>query len=314
MHSIVQAGEMSANEAMMIRLASWFRSRGYHETISYSFVDPQLHESLYPETQIMQLLNPISSELSQMRVGMWPGLIASMIYNVHRQQNLLKLFEIGVVFDVNQEELIERSCIAGLLMGEQGVTNWSEKKRFFDFYDLKGELQSLFLSLQIEQVEWIAASHPALHPGQCAKIVIAGLEAGWMGILHPRLGEALGLGQEVVLFELTLNHLIRKTPKPYTKISKYPQIRRDLSFLVDDAVSAMQIETLVRSTIKDNWLKDFHVFDVYKGTGIPEGKKSLAIAMILQDDNRTLVDSEINSLINAIIDSLENNFSITLRD
>ncbi|KTD68532.1 phenylalanyl-tRNA synthetase, beta subunit [Legionella steelei] len=313
-YTFVQAGKTCGNEEIATKLARWFSGRGYHETISYSFVDPELQHELYPHKEFMQLLNPISSELSQMRAGMWPGLIASMIYNVHRQQNAVKFFEIGVVFDVNKEQLIERPCVAGLLMGEHGGVNWSESTRCFDFFDLKGDLQSLFATLKLKQVEFIAATHDALHPGQSAQININGAPAGWIGMLHPRLADALDLQHDVLLFEINLAALIGHEAPRYKTISKYPQIRRDLSFLVDTDISVMQIESVVRRTINENWLKSFDIFDVYTGEGVPKGKKSLAVAMTLQDESRTLVDAEINSLISAIINTLENEFSIILRE
>ncbi|MCW8417384.1 phenylalanine--tRNA ligase subunit beta [Fluoribacter dumoffii] len=312
--TFVQSGTTCGNEEIAAKLSRWFSNRGYHETISYSFVDPELQHELYPQKEFMQLLNPISSELSQMRAGMWPGLIASMIYNVHRQQNAVKFFEIGVVFDVNKGQLIERPCVAGLLMGEQGGVNWCESTRAFDFFDLKGDLQSLFASLKLKHVEFVAAAHDALHPGQSAQIKINGVPAGWMGMLHPRLTDALDLQDDVLIFEINLAALLGQEAPRYKTISKYPQIRRDLSFLVDSDVSVMQIEAVVRTTIKENWLKSFDVFDVYTGEGVPKGKKSLAVAMTLQDESRTLVDAEINSLISAIINTLENEFSIILRE
>lgn len=314
MNTEVQAGQSSELEQLSARLAVWFRNRGYNETISYSFVDPEIQDALYPQRECMQLLNPISSELSQMRIGMWPGLIASMIYNVHRQQNAIKFFEIGVVFDVNNKILNERPCIAGLLTGEQGVMHWSETPRYFDFFDLKGDLSSLFALFKLKNVVFTPAVHDALHPGQSAEIQINGQHAGWIGVLHPRLSDALDLQQDVILFELNLNALSNKSAPRYKTISKYPQIRRDLSFLVDISVNAEQIEQAVRNSIAEDWLKAFDVFDVYTGKGIPEGKKSLAIAMTLQNDSRTLVDAEINLVISAIIKTLENEFAILLRE
>lgn len=314
MQTQVQAGTTCTNEEIASTLAGWFSARGYNETISYSFVDPELQKALYPQQQCMQLLNPISSELSQMRIGMWPGLLASMIYNVHRQQHAVKFFELGVVFDVQQDQLMERPCIAGLVMGEQGGGNWSETKRNFDFFDLKGDLQSLFASMQLKNIEFSVAEHEALHPGQSAQIKINDVFAGWVGVLHPRLADALDLHHDVLLFEINLHALCRQETSLYKTISKYPQIRRDLSFLVNNEVSVWQIELAVRNTIKEDWLKSFNVFDVYTGEGIPEGKKSLALALVLQDAHRTLVDIEINSLISAIINTLENEFSIILRE
>lgn len=310
---IAQAGRLNPMLELQMGLAHWFRDRAYHESISYSFVDPELQASLYPERETLTLLNPISSELSQMRLGLWPGLIASMIYNAHRQQNTFKLFEMGVVFEVRQQQLKEHPSIAGLLMGGIGELNWSEETRSFDFYDLKGDLQSLFVSLHLKP-EFIAAPHPALHPGQSAKIIINNQEVGWMGSLHPRLSDALELTQNVYLFELRLEHLTQAKRLQYKPISKYPLIRRDLSLLIAESVTCADIEAAVKACFVDNWLKAFEVFDVYKGLGVPEGKKSLGISLILQDEQRTLVDAEINSLIHAIISSLERNFSATLRD
>lgn len=314
MNAEVQSGQPSARERIAMQLAVWFRAKGYHETISYSFVDPELQDALYPGREFMQLLNPISSELSQMRIGMWPGLIASMIYNVHRQQNAIKFFEMGVVFDVTNKHLTERACVAGLLTGQEGDLNWSEVARRFDFFDLKGDLQSLFASLQFEGVEFKPAVHDALHPGQSAEIIINHQHAGWIGVLHPRLADALDLQHDVLLFELDLDLLVNTTPARYKTISKYPLIRRDLSFLVDEQISANQIERVVRAAVNNDWLKSFDVFDVYIGAHIPEGKKSLAIAVTLQDAHRTLVDAEINATISAIIKSLENECFILLRE
>lgn len=314
MNTTIQAGNINPLESLAARCGQFFIARGYNETISYSFVDPALQQELYPQNLTMQLLNPISSELSQMRVGMWPGLIAAMVYNTHRQQTALKLFENGVIFDLQQGSLQEHACIAGLLTGEQGAMNWSEKTAKFDFYDAKGDLQALFAALQSPEVHFIAGVHPALHPGKSARIMVGNQEAGWCGVLHPRIADALDSQDEVVLFELRLAALINTEAVRYQQISKLPQIRRDLSLLVNNEVSAAQIEQLVRQTVDEALLKSFDVFDVYTGETIPAGKKSLAIALTLQDDKRTMVDNEINEIIGAIIKKLEEKFAIILRD
>lgn len=314
MNTTIQAGNINPLESLAARCGQFFIARGYNETISYSFVDPALQQELYPQNLTMQLLNPISSELSQMRVGMWPGLIAAMVYNTHRQQTALKLFENGVIFDLQQGSLQEHACIAGLLTGEQGAMNWSEKTAKFDFYDAKGDLQALFAALQSLEVHFIAGVHPALHPGKSARIMVGNQEAGWCGVLHPRIADALDSQDEVVLFELRLAALINTEAVRYQQISKFPQIRRDLSLLVNNEVSAAQIEQLVRQTVDEALLKSFDVFDVYTGETIPAGKKSLAIALTLQDDKRTMVDNEINEIISAIIKKLEEKFAIILRD
>ncbi|KTC73754.1 phenylalanyl-tRNA synthetase, beta subunit [Legionella birminghamensis] len=314
MITTVQPGSMAPTESISKRAAHYFADRGYHETISYSFVDPELQHALYPQSSALSLLNPISSELSQMRTGMWPGLLASMIYNIHRQQTSIKFFEAGVTFQIEGSTVQENPCLAGLIAGEIGGMNWCEPGRSFDFYDIKGDLQGLFALLQISNAEFIPAEHSALHPGKSAQIMINGKAAGWCGSLHPRIADALDIQEEVLLFELRINELMANEAVRYKQISKFPQIRRDLSILIDDPIQMSDIEKAVKSVIPNNWLKSFHVFDIYRGENIPQGKKSAAIALILQDDNKTLIDNEINQVIDAILRTLEDDFSITLRD
>lgn len=310
----IQAGTINPLEALSAQIARIFTARGYHETISYSFVDPELQQTLFPHAEVFQLLNPISSELSQMRVSLWPGLLASMVYNVHRQQTAIKFFENGVIFEGQGDSLQEHPCVAGILAGEYGALNWSEKARKFDFYDLKGDLEALFASLHLKNISFESADHSALHPGKSAVIIIDGQQIGWCGVLHPRIADALDLSHEVILFELRLKELVAATPIRYLPISKFPQIRRDLSMLVNEEITAAQIESQVRKVVSDDKLKAFDVFDVYTGESIPAGKKSLAIALTLQDNQRTMVDSEINAIISAIIKKLNEEFSIILRD
>ncbi len=310
----MQAGPINPVQHLSTTMSACLSGRGYHETISYSFVDPEFQNALYPDAQTFNLLNPISSELSQMRAGLWPGLLASMVYNVHRQQTAIQFFESGVVFDVDGEHVHERACFAGLLTGAQGGLNWSESARTFDFYDMKGDLQALFACLQVPNVRFVAASHAALHPGQSARILIGDEDAGWMGVLHPRLQDALDLKTEVMLFELSLTALFPQHPVRYQPISKYPQIRRDLSLLVSVDVSVDQIEQAIRAVVRRDMLKAFDVFDVYTGESIPVGKKSLAIALTLQDDKRTLIDTEIHAVIATILKKLDDAFAIVLRE
>lgn len=312
--TIMQSGAINPLERLSTQLANLLAGRGYHETISYSFVDPQFQHEICPNVETMQLLNPISSELSAMRVSLWPGLLASMIHNSNRQQTTIKLFELGVVFDVDGQAIDERPCLAGLLTGEKGSLNWSETTGLFDFYDMKGDLQALLASIPVKTIDFIADTHPALHPGQSARIVINTIDTGWIGVLHPRLLDELDLTNEVILFELSLAPLLNATTPRYQKISKYPQIRRDLSLLADSHITAGQIESALRDVTPLKLLKAVDIFDVYMGDSIPIGKKSLAIALTLQDDTRTLIDEEINTIITAVLNKLEDDFTIILRD
>ena len=317
----VTSGSMNPLELLQAKLTQFFMTRGYHETITYSFVDPKLQALFYPDSVTMDLLNPISSELSSMRVSLWPGLLASMIHNSHRQQTSIKLFESGVVFVSDAGHLEERHCFAGLLMGEVGATNWLLEKRSFDFYDLKGDLEALFAGLHLPSIEFCSkSSQCALHPGKSAKMLLNGEVVGWCGVLHPLIAEELDVSDEVIVFELQLDKLRAPEAPRYSPISKFPSIRRDLSLLVDEQVQMADIERVVREAVSESsrsntiGLKSLDVFDVYVGEGVPANKKSLAVSLVLQDFQRTLVDGEINQIISAIIKTLGENLAITLRE
>jgi phenylalanyl-tRNA synthetase beta chain len=313
--SSMQAGHIHPHEQIARDVSSFLSTRGYFEAINYSFVDPLFQQAMYPDAHALVLLNPISSELSQMRISLWPGLLASLIHNMHRQQTTLKLFEVGVIFKMKDDGCVsEIPCVAGMMTGVQGSLNWTLPTQAFDFFDMKGDLQALLQHLHSLSVRFVATEHTALHPGQSARILIDDKEAGWIGVLHPRLAQELDMTQDVMLFELSLPALIDNQAIHYQKISKYPSIRRDLSLLVNLDITAEEIELLVRRVVNPQLLKAFDIFDVYEGASIAAGKKSLAIALTLQDDTRTLVDAEINSLITAILKSLHDDLGIVLRD
>ena len=309
----MQAGQINAHDRLLNTIALFLSNKGYCETISYSFVDPELQQVLYPDKQTMQLLNPISPELSEMRVGLWSGLLASMLYNAHRQQSALKLFESGVVFDVIDGHVHESPKIAGLMMGDYGQLNWSEKSGSYDFFDMKGDLQALMQLLNHRDVKFVKDTHSSLHPGKSARVVLGDADIGWIGVLHPRFMDVFDLNNEVMLFELSLTPLLNDKVVSYLPISKYPQTRRDLSLIVNENTCAMDIDSAIREVVDSSILKAVDVFDVYAGESIPNGKKSLAIALTLQNDNRTLVDTEINSMMDLILQTLNSRFSIVLR-
>lgn len=307
-------GEINRLECLSRNVSMFLSHRGYHEAINYSFVDPELQEVLFPGHPSKVLLNPISSELSAMRISLWPGLIAAMVYNMHRQQPAMRCFEVGVVFDVSTSQLTERPMVAGLLTGEHGLLNWSEPDRFYDFYDVKGDLEAMFGELGLKDIRFVKGEHPALHPGQSAILRHLDQDIGFVGALHPRLLDALEIASNVFLFELALRPLMERDKVVFKPISKYPQIRRDLSFLVNHEVSALQIETAVQEVVAAELLKSFDVFDIYTGDKVPADKKSVAIALTLQDEHRTLIDSQIETIIGAIIKKLVDEFNIMLRN
>ncbi len=312
---ICPLSSMPMNQAQLLqtRLGEYFSDNGYREIISYSFVDPAFQQTLYPDANMMALMNPLSTELSVMRVGLWPGLLASMIHNLHRQQTVMKLFECGVVFEKKDGTIHERACVAGLITGTQGAINWCETPRVLDFFDAKGDLEGLWQRLHKTSVTFVADEHPALHPGKSARLVDGQQSIGWIGVLHPRIQDAFDLTEDVVLFEMDCAALQQPARTVYQKISKYPHMRRDLSLLVPMNVTVAQITHAIESIALMDCLQSMSLFDVYIGDSIPDTHKSMAIAFVFQREERTLIDQEINQLIDAILQRLHEDFSITLR-
>lgn len=287
-------------------------SRGYHEMISYSFVEPRIQEAVYEVLNPIRLLNPISAELSEMRQGLWPGLLAAAVYNQHRQQSHFKLFETGLCFSKDDKgNTSQAPKFSGLSCGQVGENSWHTEKRALDFYDIKADVLALLPALDFE---FKPHKHPALHPGQSAGIWLGKTFCGLLGGLHPALCSALDLEAPVWLFELNLKDALKMPLPEYQGVSKFPSIRRDLAFLMDEGQNVGEIKGVVVEQDKSNWLQAFDVFDIYKGAGIPDGKKSIAFALTLQDIERTLVESEVTSLIDAIIKELRQRFAMTLRE
>lgn len=312
--STIRAGTIDPIEHISTTIMQFLAQRGYQETISYSFVDPKFQQALYPDSSFKSLLNPISSELSAMRVGLWPGLLAAMIHNIHRQHSALKLCETGKVFLLNGDHVKESVTCAGLMVGSYGQYNWSETETPYDFFDMKGDLQALFTLLKQPDIHFISDQHVALHPGKTAKIMRGSNPIGWLGVLHPRLMDQLEVDAEIIVFELMISSLAPSPAMSYHAISKYPRIRRDLSLLVDEHVSAQAIEEVIRSVIDSSILKEFYIFDVYTGGGLAaDNKKSIALGLLLQSDDRTLVDEEIHAVISSVVSTLQHTLNAVLR-
>lgn len=299
-------------------------SRGYHEIISYSFVNADKQARLYPDGKPLSLLNPISSEYTDMRKGLWPGLLEAAAYNQNRQNHDLRLFETGTRFSLHNQvnsvdDIEQKTLLAGLCVGERASLQWNEDKRSYDFYDIKGDVEALLsLSHLHSDIQFEPALHPALHPGQTAKINVkqSGTDefktVGWVGALHPQWIQPFNLIGNVFLFELDLDILSENSVPHYQKLSKFPSIRRDLSFIIDSSVSAQAVLDCIREQ-DETILQNAQVFDVYQGSSMAENQKSLAITLTLQHPERTLVELEVNTLMEKILGQLQLKFSILLR-
>ncbi|ART81236.1 phenylalanine--tRNA ligase subunit beta [Oceanisphaera profunda] len=290
---------------------------GYQEAITYSFVDPSQQQLLFPDAKTMILPNPISADMSEMRVSLWPGLIQAAVYNQNRQQPRLRLFEQGLTFvpDANAENGVQQTPkLAGLLLGTVSAEHWDMAEKGSDFFDIKGDLETL-LALSGHELDFSFARTDitALHPGQSAAVLYQGQQVGLIGAVHPSLLKKLGLKSQAYVFEVELSAITQRHVPLAADISRFPANRRDLALVVDNQVAAGDILDLVRK-VGGNQLVGLNLFDVYQGAGISDGKKSLALSLVLQDTHRTLEEKEIADTVARIVTALSDEFSASLRD
>ena len=314
--SLLMRSELGKAEEAVLpihRVEDLLVDRGYQEAITYSFVDEEIQKAVAPDDQFIRITNPISSELSVMRTTLWCGLLNAALYNTKRQQSRVRLFESGLRFLSKDNETIQQRMLSGLVLGGVFSEQWAEKSRKVDFFDLKGDLEALF-HLTGSNVQYVATNHPSLHPGQCAEIINAqGESIGLMGMLHPTLEKQLGFETPVFLFELDLELVFKKQIPQFEVLSKFPSVRRDMALIVEEKVTVSALTDCIHNC-NEKIIKDVLIFDIYRGVGVDDGYKSVALSLILQDSTQTLTDSEIDAIFNKVLDALKNNINAKLRD
>ena len=289
--------------------------RNYHEVITFSFVDQEIDELLNPKQAGKKLANPISQELAIMRNSVWPGLIKTAQYNLHRQQERIRIFEQGLQFKNTAEGLLQLPSLSGLIVGDSEPEQWGSSSRKVDFFDLKGDVEQLLTisSLPEEQISFVVTDDAALHPGQSAKILHGETLLGRLGKLHPRIQSALGIDAQIYLFELQLNELLCESDvNVFQPLSKYPANRRDITLIVDDNISLAEIRSNIEQ-MSITSLQAIKVFSIYKGKGVPETKKSVSLGLILQEFSRTLTDKELEETVLSIISQLKDKVGAEIR-
>ncbi|QWK95877.1 phenylalanine--tRNA ligase subunit beta [Plesiomonas shigelloides] len=291
--------------------------KGYQEAITYSFVDPKVQALLHPGEEAMILPNPISIDMSAMRLSLWSGLIGAAVYNQNRQQPRVRIFESGLRFvpDAAAENGVRQEVmLAGLLTGNRSNEHWGQESKTVDFFDMKGDLEAVLeLTGRLDDVKFEACSNPALHPGQSAALVLDGEQIGFIGALHPELERKLDLNGRTMLFEVLWDKISQRTITSAQSISRFPANRRDIAIVVNESVSAQNIIDECRK-VGGNQLVGVNLFDVYRGKGVNDGCKSLAISLTLQDTSRTLEEEEIANAVSGIVEALKVRFQASLRD
>ncbi|SDI09423.1 phenylalanyl-tRNA synthetase beta subunit [Vibrio xiamenensis] len=291
--------------------------RGYHEAITYSFVEPEQQKLIVPEIEPLMLPNPISADMSAMRLSLIQGLLNTVVHNQKRQQPRVRLFEYGLRFIPDQDAengMRQEPMLAGVIAGARSEEHWDIETNTVDFFDLKGDLEAVLeLTANDKQFAFVAAEHPALHPGQCAAIVIDDQPVGIIGTVHPELERKFGLNGRTIVFEIEWNAINTRVIPEAVALSKFPSNRRDIAVVVDeDAASGEIVEACLQAG--GEFLKEAKLFDVYVGKGVEEGKKSLAIALTLQSVERTLEDADIAGAVDAIVAQISEQFGAVLRD
>ncbi|MBP2171198.1 phenylalanyl-tRNA synthetase beta chain [Erwinia toletana] len=314
--SLVMTKHREANLSLK-RAKMMLVDKGYQEAITYSFVDPKIQALLHPGEENLLLPSPISVEMSAMRLSLWSGLLSAVVYNQNRQQSRVRLFESGLRFVPDTQANLgirQDLMLSGVLSGNRYEEHWDLARQATDFYDLKGDLESVLdLTGKLESVSFRAEANPALHPGQSAAIYLHGEKIGFIGVVHPELERKLDLNGRTLVFELLWDKVADRVLPEAREISRFPANRRDIAVVVAENVPAADIIAECKK-VGVNQVVGVNLFDVYRGKGVNEGYKSLAISLILQDTSRTLEEEEIAATVARCVEALKERFQASLRD
>ncbi|MGI9220573.1 MAG: phenylalanine--tRNA ligase subunit beta [Woeseiaceae bacterium] len=289
-------------------------ARDYQEVVTYSFVDAASNKAISGMESELALANPISSEMSVMRASLLPGMLFAATANIARQQDRVRVFEIGKSFSGSLQDHEETVRVAGVITGSPRPEQWGESLQPVDFFDIKSDVQAVLkLSIDADSVAFVACDHPALQSGQSANIVRDEKVIGVIGKLHPRHAKTFGLKKAAYVFELNADLAFAARVPDAKTISKYPSIRRDIAVIVDEKISADELVRAVAGSSPDI-ISSVRIFDIYTGPGIEAGLKSVALGLILQETSRTLTDEDADSAMAAAVRKLQKDYGAELRD
>jgi phenylalanyl-tRNA synthetase beta chain len=288
--------------------------RGYQEVINFAFVEEAWEADFAANADLIRLANPIAGQMAVMRSTLFGGLIANLVTNLKRKQSRVRLFETGRAFlrDATAAPVAgfaQTWKLSGLTYGGAQPEGWGGTSRKVDFFDVKGDLEALLApaSLRFEKL-----LHPALHPGRAARVLLDGHEIGCLGELHPEWVQKYDLPLAPVVFELDFAAVKAVQVPVCAEVSRFPPVIRDLAVVVDQNI-ALQVLLDALKVQLPALVKDVQLFDVYVGKGVPENKKSLAFRIVMQDTQRTLLDSEVDAALQQLVSCLDQAFGAQLR-
>jgi len=282
---------------------------GYQEVVTYSFVDESWERDLLGNSTPIKLKNPIASNLSVMRTSIWGGLLDTLCYNLNRKQDRAFLFEIGAVFHQVDGAYQETARISGLAYGSAKPEQWAATNADIDFFDVKANVEALIG----KACSYEKAGHNALHPGQSARILLNGKAIGWLGKLHPKWQQHYDLPKSTYLFELDASAVLSRQLPAYQEVSKLLPVRRDIAIVLDENVAVEAVLSAIRKA-SIPLIQDVALFDLYQGKGIADNKKSLALSVLMHDTQKTLTDSDADTVMTNLLQLLANNFDAALRN
>ncbi|MDB5944662.1 MAG: pheT [Ramlibacter sp.] len=296
---------------------------GYRETINFSFVEESWERELAGNPEPIRLLNPIASQMSVMRSSLLGSLLQALRFNLDRKAERVRVFEIGRVFlrdaqvettDTTVRGIRQPMRVAGLAYGDVDGLQWGRKGPGSDFFDVKGDVEALVSPLK---ADFVAAEHPAMHPGRCARIVIGGRDVGVIGELHPRWRQRWEFAQAPVLFELDLAAVLERPVASFAPVPRFQPAERDIAMIVKDSVSHAAVMNAIRSAATGGLLRDAMLFDLYKpkqaSGGVAADEKSMAVRLTLGSAEATLTDEQIDGAVQAVIDSIATGLGGRLR-
>lgn len=274
--------------------------RDYQEVVNFSFVEAAWENDFAGNDKPVALANPIASQMSVMRTTLIGGLIATLSFNLKRRNSRVRVFELGRCFwraDGGANGFAQPLRVAGLAAGPADPEQWGTKTRNVDFFDVKADVEALFAG---QRLRFEKATHPALHPGRSAAVMLDGQRIGVLGELHPEWVQKYELNSAPIVFELELSALLAVPMPAYMQVSRFPAVDRDLAFVVPQATELQALlDTLWQAA--GTTVTDIRLFDVYQGKGLEEGKKSLAFRVVMQDTGKTLADADVDATIAQLV-------------
>ncbi len=298
-----------------MQLRRLLAERGFHEVVNYSFVEAAWEADFAGNdapAQLIRLANPIASQMAVMRSSLIGGLVGTLVGNLKRQTGRVRVFELGRCFirDAAQDTGYRQPLrVAALAAGPALPEQWGTPSRAADFFDLKGDLEAIFAP---RRLAFERASHPALHPGRSARVLLDGQEIGVLGEIHPRWRQKYELGDPAVVFEIELAALLA-TPLPiYHELSRFPAVVRDIALVVPQQCEVAALLAALQAAAP-GFVREIQLFDVYQGKGVAADCKSLAFRVAMQDTRRTLADSDADAALASLLAAAQARFGATLR-